>query len=86
MTEIISQNDAAAFSFRKESNCHITYLKDNKDIDNTILWLSAFRSHYKESIFMTFVRGTLRYSSFGNHPTRAVATGEHGFLDCKKRK
>ena len=62
------------------------YLKDNKDIDNTILWLSAFRSNYKESFFMTFVRGTLRYSSFGNHPTSAVASGEHGFLDCKKRK
>ena len=67
-------------------NMPYNYLKDNKDIDNTILWLSAFRSHYKESVFMTFVRGTLRYSSFGNHPTRAVATGEHGFLDCKKRK
>jgi len=63
-----------------------SYLSDKKDIDNTILWLSAFRSHYKETVFMTFVRGTLRYSTYGNHPTRAVASGEQGFLDCKSRE
>ena len=61
-------------------------LKSKNNVDDTILWLSAFRSNYKRSVFMTFVRGTLRYSTYYNHPTRAVAQGEHGFLDCKLRK
>lgn len=61
-------------------------LKNKNNVDDQILWLSAFRSNYKRSVFMTFVRSTLRMKTFGNSPTLAVGFGRDSFFDCKSDK
>ena len=59
-------------------------LKNKNNIDDQILWLGAFRSNYRFTVFMTFVRSTLRLSIFYNSPTRVVGHSDHYFFDCKK--
>ena len=61
-------------------------LNNKNNIEDQILWLSAFRTNYKVSTFMTFVRNTLRMKTFGNSPTNAVGIGQDFFFDCKSEK
>lgn len=59
-----------------------TRLKDGSP-DETIWWIYGLQSGYDRSVFMTFSRGVLRTSIYGNSPTSAVGRAYHHMYDCK---
>ena len=79
-------NYATILPYDKLKEMPHSTLGNKKNIDDNILWLSAFRTNYNTSAFMTFVRSTLRIKTFGNSPTSSVGFGEDYFFDCKTDK
>lgn len=59
-----------------------TRLKDGTS-EEKIWWLYALESGYYRTVFMTFSRGILRTSIYGNSPTSAVGVVFHHMYDCK---
>ena len=51
--------------------------------EERIWWLYALESGYERTVFMTFSRGVLRTSIYGNSPTSAVGVVFHHIYDCK---
>ena len=63
-------------------NSPFTKLKDGT-AEERIWWLYALESGYDRTVFMTFSRGVLRTSIYGNSPTSAVGVVFHHMYDCK---
>ena len=51
--------------------------------EEKIWWLYALESGYDRTVFMTFSRGLLRTTIYGNSPTSAVGMVFHHMYDCK---
>ena len=76
--------DLMATIIRREDmeNTPFNRLKDGTP-EETIWWLYALESGYTRTVFMTFSRGVLRTSIYGNSPTSAVGVVAHQMYDCK---
>ena len=51
--------------------------------DYSVVWTAGVLISYRETIFVSFVRGTLRLTKWENTPTNEVASTRVIFADCK---